>query len=167
MSTYSSNFPTWILNGSVELQSHAMAVAQAVGLAIDLKQLHVTGLMRYSPVWLQLRVRPERVLDAAGFTNLPQFAWPRLLIAVGRRSMPFALSIKSLSQPPCFALHIRKRKFWDYDFDLVTVPLRPTGLLATKGFDAIYNVPPVQRRHDSNVDGVNVVANVVKAALRL
>lgn len=45
---------TWILNESVGLQPHSIAVAQAVGLPFSLKQVQVTGLLRCLPVWLQM-----------------------------------------------------------------------------------------------------------------
>jgi mitochondrial fission protein ELM1 len=95
---------TWILNESIDLQSHAIAVSQAVGLAFDLKRLEVAGLLRCLPVWLQMQLSPARLLASVPSNEAFGASYPTLIIAIGRRTVPIALSLKSLSEPPCFAL---------------------------------------------------------------
>lgn len=171
---------TWILNESVGLQSHAVAVAQAVGLPFDLKRLEVTGLLRCLPVWLHMHLSPARLLASVAFNEPFGPSWPRLIIAIGRRSVPIALSLKSLSEPRCFVLHIRNRKRLERQFDLIAAPMNnafnSANVMAT--FDAVYSVTPIshpknirsfsdRRESDGSISDVNVVASVIRGALGL
>ena len=173
---------TWILNESVVLQSHAIAVAQAVGLPFSLKRLQVTGPPRFLPAWVQLYLSPAQLLNSVASSEPLGPSWPRLVIAIGRRSVPIALSLKSLSEPRCFALHIRNRKELERQFDLVTAPTNDAfnGANVMASFDAVYSVTPmshanemrsVNDRLESGSNGlisdIDVVASVIKGVLRV
>lgn len=168
------------MNESVLLQSHAIAVAQAVGLPFDLKRLQVTGLLRCLPVWLQMNLSPAHLL--ASVTSNEPFGpfWPRLIIAIGRRSVPIALSLKSLSETRCFALHIRNRKASERQLDLVVAPMHngfnDANVMAT--FDAVYSVTPMRHpknirsfsdrwESDGSISDVDVVASMIRGVLGL
>jgi len=163
------------LNDSVGLQSHAIAVAQAVGLPFSLKRVQVTGLVRCLPVWLQMYFSPARLLDSVAPMSGSAYR-PRLIIAIGRRSVPIALLLKSRSEPPCFALHIRYRKGSDRQFDLVAAPMnnayKGANVMAT--FDAVYNVTPMNNANNrlascssGSITDIDVVASLIKGALGL
>jgi mitochondrial fission protein ELM1 len=161
---------TWILNESFALQAHAIAVARAVGLPIELKRLEANGLLRYLPISLQKKINPVRLL-ASSLDSL-RTAPPRLLIAAGRRSVAAALAIKSISPMPLFTLYVqRKSARSSPDFDLVLTN-HERSLTPAADFDAIYTVTtdfpqgkqsPIQ----SGTEDVEIVARVIKKALGL
>jgi hypothetical protein len=79
--------------------------------------------MQFLPAPLQLLVPPSRLLRSVS-SNLPLEApWPRLVISIGRRSVPIALAIKRLSHPHAFALHIQNPKVPARLFDLIAAPV--------------------------------------------
>jgi mitochondrial fission protein ELM1 len=173
---------TWILNESLGLQSHAIAVAQAVGLPFDLKRLEVTGLLRRLPVWLQMQLSPARLLASVPSNEPFGASWPTLIIAIGRRSVPIALSLKSLSERPCFALQIRTRRGSECQFDLVAAPMNKAfnRAKAMATFDAVYNVAPMSHANDmrsfndrlksdsyESISDIDVVASVIRGVLSL
>jgi mitochondrial fission protein ELM1 len=168
-----TNGQTWILNESVGLQQHAMAVARAVGLPFELKRLQVTGALRCLPAWVQMQLSPARLLASV---EIYEPSWPSLIIAIGRRSVPIALSLKSLSETRCFALHIRPCRKPEHQFDLVADPMNnafnSSNEMAT--FDAVYSVTPVSGANESlndrvetSMSDIELVASVIKGALRL
>jgi mitochondrial fission protein ELM1 len=130
------------LNESVGLQSHAIAVAQAVGLPFELKRLEVGGPLRFLPASLQVYLSPARLLASVASSEPFGLSWPRLIIAIGRRSVPVALSLKSQSKLSCFALHIRNSKWLEREFDLFVIPMKRglKGANVMTTFDAVYSV---------------------------
>ena len=82
---------TWIItDGSVGMEAQGIAVAEAVGLPFSLKQVRTKGAMRFLPARLQIYVPPGRLLSSVA-SNKPLVApWPRLVISIGRRSVPIA-----------------------------------------------------------------------------
>jgi mitochondrial fission protein ELM1 len=143
------------------LQAHAVAVARAIGLPIDLKRLQPTGLLRYLPVLLRMRVSPSRLLAS----SLDGLDWPRVVIAAGRKSIPVALAIKSIAPIPVFALNVRLQPRWGPRFDMLM-----TRGDSTAGFDATYNVPSTSARgeqssNDSLVGDIEIVADVIRRAI--
>jgi uncharacterized protein len=115
---------TWIVtDGSVGMEAQGIAVAEAVGLPFSLRRVRVTGAMELLPAPLQLLVPPSRLLRWVT-ANIPLEApWPRLIISIGRRSVPVALAIKRLSHPHAFALHIQNPKVPARLFDLIAAPV--------------------------------------------
>lgn len=166
-----ANNITWILNESVALQAHAVAVARAVGLPIELKRLERTGLLAYLPISLQMQVDPARLLASVSSFDASSTRFPRLIIAAGQRSVPLALSMKSVSATPVFALRIQRRFSWTPQFDLTVTCVRNDTLEGTNGFDAIYNVSMAATDHESysgDPSGdVDLVARVIRRAIGL
>jgi uncharacterized protein len=112
-----------VTDGSVGMEAQGTAVAEAVGLPFSLRRARVTGVMQFLPAPLQLLVPPSRLLRSVA-SNLPLEApWPRLVISIGRRSVPIALAIKRLSHPHAFALHIQNPKVPARLFDLIAAPV--------------------------------------------
>src|SRR6185312_13234906 len=86
---------TWIItDGSVGMEAQGIAVAEAVGLPFSLKRVRATGAMRLVPAALQLLVPPARLLGYVAANEPVGAPWPRLVISIGRRSVPIALAIK-------------------------------------------------------------------------
>ena len=86
---------TWILNESVSLQSHAIAVARAIGLPFDLKRLKVGGPLRYLPASLQVYLSPARFL--ASVASSDDLSWPRLIIDRSAKRACCALAEKRIA----------------------------------------------------------------------
>lgn len=134
---------TWVItDGSAGMEAQGIAVAEAVGLPFTLRRVQAAGAMRFVPAPLQLLVRPARLLRSVT-TNAPLEApWPRLVISIGRRSVPIALAIKRLSHPHAFALHIQNPKVPARLFDLIAAPVHDdfTGPNVIVTFGAVHSV---------------------------
>jgi mitochondrial fission protein ELM1 len=105
------------------MEAQGIAVAEAVGLPFSLRRVRATGAMRVLPAPLQLLVPPSTLLRFVD-ANIPLAPpWPRLIVSIGRRSVPVALAIKRLSRPRAFALHIQNPKVPARLFDLIAAPL--------------------------------------------
>ncbi len=132
---------TWIItDGSVGMEAQGVAVAEAVGLPFKLKRVRVNGAMRYLPARLQIHVPPRRLLGSVTSNEPLTRPWPRLLISIGRRSVPIALALKRLAQ--AFALHIQNPKVPPRLFDLVAAPLHDgfSGENVITTFGAVHSV---------------------------
>jgi len=132
---------TWIItDGSVGMEAQGIAVAEAVGLPFKLKRVRVTGALRFLPAPLQLAVPPARLLASVTANEPLTPPWPRLLISIGRRSVPIALALKRLAG--AFALHIQNPKVPPRLFDLVAAPLHDgfTGKNVITTFGAVHSV---------------------------
>jgi hypothetical protein len=115
---------TWIItDGSVGMEAQGIAVAEAVGLPFSLKRVRVTGAMRLLPARLQIYLPPGRLLRSVSSNEPLEAPWPRLVISIGRRSVPIALAIKRLSDSRAFALHIQNPKVPPKFFDLIAAPV--------------------------------------------
>jgi uncharacterized protein len=137
------NGETWIItDGSVGMEAQGTAVAEAVGLPFSLRRVRVAGPLRFLPAPLQLLVPPSRLLRSVA-SNLPlEPPWPRLIVSIGRRSVPIARAIKRLSHPHAFALHIQNPKVPARLFDLIAAPVhddyaRPNVIVT---FGAVHSV---------------------------
>ncbi len=134
---------TWVItDGSAGMEAQGIAVAEAVGLPLSLRRVRAAGAMRFVPAPLQLLVPPARLLRSVA-TNAPlEPPWPRLVISIGRRSVPIALAIKRLSHPHAFALHIQNPKVPARLFDLIAAPVHDhfTGPNVIVTFGAVHSV---------------------------
>ena len=134
---------TWVItDGSAGMEAQGIAVAEAVGLPLSLRRVRAAGAMQFLPAPLQLLVPPARLLRSVA-TNAPLEApWPRLVISIGRRSVPIALAIKRLSHPHAFALHIQNPKVPARLFDLIAAPVHDdfTGPNVIVTFGSVHSV---------------------------
>jgi uncharacterized protein len=105
------------------MEAQGIAVAEAVGLPFSLRRGRVTGAMRFLPAPLQLLLPPARLLGSVAANEKLEAPWPRLIISIGRRSVPIALAIKQLGAPKVFALHIQNPKVPARLFDLIAAPV--------------------------------------------
>ena len=65
--------------------------------------------MRFLPAPLQILV-PAHAAPLRRSNEPLEAPWPRLVISIGRRSVPIALALKRLLQAHAFALHIQNPK---------------------------------------------------------
>src|SRR5262245_46512978 len=124
------------------MEAQGTAVAEAVGLPYTLKRVRVTGAMRLVRPGCRFTCRPRRLLNFV-FSNEPLGPpWPRLIISIGRRSVPIALALKSVAK--AFALHIQNPKVPKQRFDLIAAPLHDgyTGKNVINTFGAVHSVTP-------------------------
>ncbi len=132
---------TWIVtDGSVGMEAQGIAVAEAVGLPFSLKRVRVKGAMRLLPARLQIYLPPERLLRSVVSNEKLEEPWPRLVISIGRRSVPIALAVKRLAH--AFGLHIQNPKVPPQLFDLVAAPVHDNfeGPNVVTTFGAVHSV---------------------------
>ena len=113
---------TWIVtDGAVGMEAQGIAVAEAVGLPYTLKRVKPIGPMTLIPTRFQ-HIVPAKGRITASESNSPLAPpWPRLVISIGRRSVPLALAIKELGG--AYGVHIQNPKVPARLFDLVAAPL--------------------------------------------
>lgn len=122
------------------MEAQGIAVAEAVGLPFTLKRVRPSGVMQLLPTPLHLLV-PARSRIAAAQTNSALTPpWPRLVISIGRRSVPIALAVKRLAG--AYALHIQNPKVPAGLFDLIAAPVHDSfeGENVVTTFGAVHNV---------------------------
>jgi mitochondrial fission protein ELM1 len=132
---------TWIVtDGSVGMEAQGIAVAEAVGLPYALKRVRVTGALRLLPARLQIYLPPARLLAFVAANEPLRAPWPRLVISIGRRSVPIALAIKRVTS--AFALHIQNPKVSARHFDLIAAPQHDgfSGANVISTFGAVHSV---------------------------
>jgi mitochondrial fission protein ELM1 len=132
---------TWIVtDGSVGMEAQGIAVAEAVGLPYTLKRVRVKDGMRLIPARLQIYLPPTRLLGFVAANEPLAPPWPRLIISIGRRSVPIALALKQVAK--AFALHIQNPKVPKHRFDLIAAPVHDgyTGDNVVNTFGAVHSV---------------------------
>jgi hypothetical protein len=122
------------------MEAQGIAVAEAVGLPYSLKRVRDRGVMRLLPARLQIYVPPARLLSLVASNEPLAPPWPRLIISIGRRSVPIALALKQVAK--AFALHIQNPKVPKHRFDLIAVPIHDgyTGANVVNTFGAVHSV---------------------------
>ncbi len=114
---------TWIVtDGSVGAEAQGIAVAEAIGFPFSLKRVQARGVLRWIPRRLQLRLDPCRLLSFVVSNEPLGPPWPKVILSIGRRSVPIALALKRLSEPRAFAVHIQDPKVPAYYFDWIAAP---------------------------------------------
>lgn len=134
---------TWIVtDGSVGMEAQGSAVAEAVGLPFSFRRVRVRGAMRFVPARLQIYLPPQALLRFVESDQPLAPPWPRLVISIGRRSVPIALAIKHMA--PAFGLHIQNPKVPGGLFDLIAAPMHDgyTGPNVINTFGAVHSVTP-------------------------
>jgi hypothetical protein len=137
----SKNGTTWIVtDGSVGMEAQGIAVAEAVGLPYRLKRVRDKGALRLIPARLQIYLPPARLLGFVASNEPLAPPWPRLIISIGRRSVPIALALKAVAK--AYALHIQNPKVPKHRFDLIAAPVHDgyTGDNVVNTFGAVHSV---------------------------
>jgi mitochondrial fission protein ELM1 len=134
-------------------------VAEAVGLPFTLKRVRPKGFLKLLPAPGQLLVPPKARLERTDSNEPLEPPWPRLVISIGRRSVPMALAIKRLSG--AYALHIQNPKVPTALFDLVAAPahdnLEGPNVITT--FGAVHSVT-ADRLSEAGVRSAPTIAHL-------
>ena len=122
------------------MEAQGIAVAKAVGLPYRLKRVQVEGAMRYLPAPLQTLIPPPLLLKSVASNEPLQAPWPRLVISIGRRSVPVAIALKRCAK--AFGLHIQNPKVPASLFDLIAAPVHDgyIGPNVVNTFGAVHSV---------------------------
>ena len=134
---------TWVLtDGSAGMEAQGIAVAEAVKLPFRLRRVRVGGARGLVPTPFQILLRPARLLASVISEQKLEAPWPRLVISIGRRSVPIALAVKRLSG--AFAVNIQNPKVPARLFDLVAAPVHDgfTGPNVITTFGAVHRISP-------------------------
>jgi hypothetical protein len=108
----------WVLtDGAIGMENQGVALAEAVGLPIIIKRVATKAPWR----WLPLTARLGRLSAAKGGDLAPP--GPRLVISIGRHSVPLAIGVKRASGGSTYALHIQNPRISSRHFDLVAAPI--------------------------------------------
>jgi mitochondrial fission protein ELM1 len=126
------------------MEAQGIAVAEAVGLPYTLKRVRVSGAMRLLPARLQIYLPPARLLRSVTSNEPLAAPWPRLVISIGRRSVPIALAIKRMAG--AFGLHIQNPRIPACHFDLIAAPVHDgfTGSNVINTFGAVHSITPAR-----------------------
>src|SRR5262245_2448063 len=128
------------------MEAQGIAVAKAVGLPYRLKRVRVAGAMDLLPTPLQTLVPPSLLLKSVTSSEPLQAPWPRLVISIGRRSVPVAIALKRKAK--AFGLHIQNPKVPASLFDLIAAPVHDgyPGPNVVNTFGAVHSVTETRLR---------------------
>lgn len=121
----------WIITeGMIGTQNQCVAVAEALGLTADIKQIRLRQPWKTLSPWLGLEM-------ACSFIPDLKAPWPDILIAAGRKSVAASRYIKRQSGGKTFTVQIQDPKTNPNQFDLVAAPfhdkLRGKNVIITHG----------------------------------
>ena len=130
----------WVLSdGKAGTENQCLGLAEAMGLAPVVKRVRPRAPWSWLPVGLGM-ASPGDV----GLTP----PWPDLLIASGRRSVPYALAVRRRSRGATFTVQIQDPRIAPRRFDLVAAPrhdhVRGANVVETLG--ALNRVTPERLR---------------------
>ena len=133
----------WALSdGKAGTENQCLGLAEAMGLAPIVKRV------RPRPPWSWLPVGLGMLPDTEIMASELAPPWPRLLIASGRPSVPYALAIRRRSRGATFAVQIQNPRIAPRRFDLLAVPrhdhVRGANVVETLG--ALNRVTPERLR---------------------
>ena len=109
----------WALSdGKAGTENQCIGLAEAMGLVPTVKRVQPRAPWSWLPVGLGMLPVGAMSTDAGEFAP----PWPGLLIASGRRSVPYALAIRRLSRGATFTVQIQDPRIAPRRFDLLAVP---------------------------------------------
>ncbi|MBM3517182.1 MAG: hypothetical protein FJX56_04715 [Alphaproteobacteria bacterium] len=131
----------WVLSdGKAGTENQCIGLAEALGAAFVVKRV------RPKPPWIWLPVGhwPAALRALGGNAAVLDPPWPRLVIAGGRRTVPYALLLRRLSERAIAVVQVQDPRVPPDRFDLVVVPrhdgLRDANVIVTRG--ALTRVTP-------------------------
>ena len=131
----------WILSdGRAGAETQSVALAEALGLAPEIKPLRIRAPWRWLPpdLWFATRLAVD------GGRTLLAPPWPEVLIAAGRLTAAPAAALRRAGRGATFAIQIQDPRIDPRQFDLLVVPdhdrLRGPNVLTTRG--ALTRVTP-------------------------
>jgi mitochondrial fission protein ELM1 len=121
MTITDTDSPTcWVLSqGHAGMENQCRGVAEAVGLPPVVKR--VRPLPPWT--WLPPGLWPAPLAALGPGSDRLEPPWPDLLVSCGRRSVPYALAVRRLSEGRTFTVHIQDPHVAPDRFDLVAPPV--------------------------------------------
>ena len=133
----------WVLSdGKAGTENQCIGLAEAIGVEPVVKRVRPRAPWTWLPVgrW----PLPHLALGADSDPVVPP--WPDILIAAGRRGVPYALAIKRRSGAATFAIQVQDPRVPSHRFDMVVPPrhdhVRGANVVATRG--ALNRVTPAR-----------------------
>ena len=114
-----AGLPGWVItDGKAGMDVQARGVADALGLAYEVKHVDPRGLWKAAAPWGP--VQPADRFGAAG----SQFClpWPAVAIATGRASIPYIRKLRRMAGPGTFCIVLQDPKTGAHTADLIWVP---------------------------------------------
>ena len=109
----------WVLSeGIAGMENQCLGLAEALGLTPAVKRIS----LRAPWAWLPPQIFPLPFLALTRTSDRLDPPWPDLLIACGRKSVPFAVAIKKLSGGRTYTVQTQDPKISPQFFDLVIPP---------------------------------------------
>lgn len=132
----------WVItDGRTGIENQAKGLAEAVGLATQVKRVHPRKPWSWLPslIWppITRRWNPLSLMSAPEEGIAPP--WPDLLIATGRQSIPYSLIIRRLSEGKTLTVQTQHPRIPSHCFDLVVPPYHD--LLAGPNVEPIIGAP--------------------------
>lgn len=114
-----SGLSGWIItDGKAGMDVQARGVADALGLAYEMKRVEPRGIWRHMAPWGP--VAPGERMGAAGSPFVPP--WPAVAIATGRASIPYIRALRRKAGPGTFTVVLQDPKTGPGTADLIWVP---------------------------------------------
>ena len=108
----------WLItDGKIGMDVQVRGVADALGLAAEMKHVTPTGLHKFLSPWL-LPSKREKI-GAGGLLSPP---WPDLVLATGRLSIPYLRAIRRAAGDGCYTVILQDPKTGASTADLIWVP---------------------------------------------
>ena len=133
----------WILSdGRAGAETQSVALAEALGLAAEVKALRIRAPWRWLPP--ALWCAPRLAVEGGGSLLAPP--WPRVLIASGRLTAAPAAALRRAARGATLAVQIQDPRIDPRSFDLLVVPghdrLGGPNVLTTRG--ALTRITPAR-----------------------
>ena len=107
-----------ITDGKAGMDVQAVGVADALGLATDLKHVAPSGIFRLAAPWIPVDPR-ERFGRAGATFSAP---WPKVAIATGRQSIPYIRAVKRTAGSDTLTIVLQDPKTGCETADFIWVP---------------------------------------------
>ena len=108
----------WLItDGKIGMDVQVRGVADALGLASEMKHVNPTGIHKLLSPWLP--PAPRERIGAGGAISPP---WPAIVIATGRQSIPYLRKVRRLTNGQTYSVILQDPKTGGRSADLIWVP---------------------------------------------
>ena len=108
----------WLItDGKIGMDVQVRGVADALGLAAEMKHVSPTGLHRVLSPWLP--PSPRERIGNSGMLSPP---WPDIVLATGRLSIPYLRAVRRRAGPQTYTVILQDPKTGVGSADLIWVP---------------------------------------------
>ncbi|MCB1511900.1 MAG: mitochondrial fission ELM1 family protein [Hyphomicrobiaceae bacterium] len=115
--------PGWVItDGKAGMLVQARGVADALGLAVEMKTVAPKGLQRFVAPWGSVSATEKFGQPGAQFSP----PWPAVAIATGRASIPYIRALRRAAGPNCYTVVLQDPRSGIGTADLIWVPAHDT-----------------------------------------